>query len=93
MIETHLKIFGKDFGLFGVSSDYSPVALEALLTPLILRLRQNALAVPVPSNSVSVDVPGLDIADQLQKLANLKNAGVLDDEEFSAAKAKLLNKH
>jgi hypothetical protein len=28
---------------------------------------------------------------QLQKLADLKNSGVLSDEEFTAAKKKLLN--
>jgi hypothetical protein len=27
---------------------------------------------------------------ELQKLADLKNAGVLDDAEFAAAKAKIL---
>lgn len=32
-----------------------------------------------------------DLLDQLQRLADLKAAGVLDDAEFAAAKAKLLN--
>jgi hypothetical protein len=31
-----------------------------------------------------------DLADQLARLAKLKTAGVLSDEEFSAAKARLL---
>lgn len=31
-----------------------------------------------------------DVVAQLQKLADLKSAGVLSDEEFAAAKAKLL---
>jgi hypothetical protein len=31
-----------------------------------------------------------DLAAQLQKLSNLHNSGVLSDEEFAAAKAKLL---
>ena len=34
---------------------------------------------------------GDDLTTQLQKLADLKAAGVLDDAEFAAAKAKLLN--
>jgi hypothetical protein len=32
-----------------------------------------------------------DLTDQLQKLANLKNQGILTEEEFTAAKARLLN--
>ncbi len=33
---------------------------------------------------------GVDIVAELQKLASLKDAGILSDEEFAAAKAKLL---
>jgi hypothetical protein len=32
----------------------------------------------------------MDLTAELQKLASLKQAGVLSDEEFAAAKAKLL---
>ena len=32
----------------------------------------------------------MDLTAELQKLASLKQAGVLTDEEFAAAKAKLL---
>ncbi|GIG55319.1 SHOCT domain-containing protein [Demequina activiva] len=38
-------------------------------------------AAPAPAN---------DLMSQLQQLADLKAAGVLDDAEFAAAKAKLL---
>jgi hypothetical protein len=34
--------------------------------------------------------PGNDLTAQLQQLAQLHTAGVLSDEEFAAAKAKLL---
>lgn len=34
---------------------------------------------------------GSDLVAELQKLAELKNAGILDDAEFTAAKAKLLS--
>jgi hypothetical protein len=34
--------------------------------------------------------PGADLTAQLQQLAQLHNAGVLSDEEFAAAKQKLL---
>ena len=33
---------------------------------------------------------GTDLVAEIQKLAALKDAGVLDDAEFAAAKAKLL---
>ena len=33
---------------------------------------------------------GVDVADQLQKLADLRDQGVLTDEEFEAQKAKIL---
>lgn len=42
-----------------------------------------APAVPAPA--------GNDMLAQLQQLAALKDAGVLSDEEFAAAKAKLLS--
>lgn len=35
--------------------------------------------------------PGDDLIAQLQRLGSLKEAGVLSDEEFTAAKAKLLS--
>ena len=35
--------------------------------------------------------PGLSIADELAKLAELKNQGVLSEEEFAAQKARLLS--
>jgi hypothetical protein len=34
--------------------------------------------------------PGGDLMSELQKLADMKAAGLLDDAEFAAAKAKLL---
>jgi hypothetical protein len=35
--------------------------------------------------------PGADTASQLSKLADLKNQGVLTEEEFQSEKSKLLN--
>ena len=45
-----------------------------------------AYAQPAPAPS-----PVDDLTDQLQKLANLKNQGILTEEEFASAKARLLN--
>ncbi len=40
---------------------------------------------PVPAS------PALDLTGELQKLAKLKESGILTDAEFAAAKAKLLS--
>jgi hypothetical protein len=39
----------------------------------------------------SVAQPTSDLADQLRKLAGLRDEGILSEEEFAAQKAKLLN--
>ena len=44
---------------------------------------------PMPAAAPSA--PGMDITSQLQQLAQLKQSGVLSEEEFQAAKAKLLS--
>ncbi len=45
---------------------------------------------PVQYAAPVEQAPGLDLNSQLQQLAQLHNAGVLTDEEFAAAKQKLL---
>ncbi|WP_314502817.1 SHOCT domain-containing protein [uncultured Microbacterium sp.] len=44
-------------------------------------------AAPAPA---AAPAGGTDLVAELQKLASLKDAGILSDEEFAAAKAKLL---
>jgi predicted Zn-dependent peptidase len=44
------------------------------------------VAAPAPAPEAA----GADLTAQLQQLAQLHNAGVLSDEEFAAAKQKLL---
>lgn len=44
---------------------------------------QQQAAAPAPA-------PAVDVVGELQKLAALKDAGILTDAEFAAAKAKLL---
>lgn len=46
---------------------------------------QQGPAAPAPAAA-----PQFDLIAELQKLASLKDAGVLDEAEFAAAKAKLL---
>lgn len=42
------------------------------------------------AQQAAAPAPAVDLTAELQKLASLKQAGVLTDEEFAAAKAKLL---
>lgn len=47
-------------------------------------------AAPAPPAAPAASSGGVDLVAELQKLAALKEAGILDDAEFAAAKAKLL---
>ena len=38
----------------------------------------------------SVETPAVSVADELLKLASLRDQGILTEDEFSAQKAKLL---
>ena len=50
---------------------------------------QNAQSAPAPAAAPAAASDG-DVTDELTKLASLHSDGVLTDEEFAAAKAKLL---
>lgn len=46
---------------------------------------------PVPPAPASPPLPGGgELADQLSRLADLRNSGLLTDDEFAAAKARIL---
>jgi hypothetical protein len=47
-------------------------------------------AAPAPAHAAAPAAGGGDLMAELQKLADMKAAGLLDDAEFAAAKAKLL---
>jgi predicted RNA-binding Zn-ribbon protein involved in translation (DUF1610 family) len=71
-----------------VSYKFDSSALQTFLTPVQVRIRnaqtgQQSLA-PPPSSSFT------SVADELAKLAQLRDSGVLADSEFAAAKARLL---
>jgi hypothetical protein len=57
-------------------------------------LLDNAVAAAKGGTSTSpptaASPPALDLADQLRKLAELRDQGILTDDEFAAQKAKLL---
>jgi hypothetical protein len=45
---------------------------------------------PAPAPAPAAAPGGDDLMDQLERLADLKAEGLLNDEEYAAAKAKLL---
>ena len=47
-------------------------------------------APPPPPAPAPASTGGSDVTAELERLAGLRNQGVLSDEEFAAAKAKLL---
>ena len=54
---------------------------------------QQAQAAPAPPPeraAVAAPAAGVDITGELTKLAEMRNNGILTDEEFAAAKAKVL---
>lgn len=52
--------------------------------------QQAAAAAPPPPPPAAPAAGGVDVVAELQKLAALKDQGILNDAEFAAAKAKLL---
>ena len=73
--------------------------VKSLLTQLMVGTHPAQLkpttpmeTVPVPSPTVSAFAPTATpgIAEELKKLAELRDAGILTDEEFASQKAKLL---
>jgi hypothetical protein len=80
-----------------------PYQVRELLMPLISEARQKKLVerqsqyihqVPMPGAPAAAPAapagPAPDLADQLRELAELRDQGVLTEEEFAAQKAKLL---
>ena len=53
-------------------------------------LEQQQQAAPPPAPAPAAPAAGNSMADQLGQLADLHQQGVLTDDEFAAAKAKLL---
>jgi hypothetical protein len=79
--------------------------VRELLLPLISEARQKKLmerqsqfihhvtpgtAPGAPQAPAPAPAPPVDLADQLRKLATLRDEGILSEEEFAAQKAKLL---
>ena len=55
-------------------------------------MRKNAKKAATQPNQVQAAPAQPDALEQLQKLAQLKDAGIISEEEFAAKKADLLSK-
>jgi hypothetical protein len=72
---------GKNNARNRAQQDYQDAAQEERIS----NLEQQQAAVPAPRAAAAPSM-----ADQLNQLADLHNQGVLSDDEFATAKAKLL---
>jgi hypothetical protein len=81
-------------GIVGVAATAKVVSNRTQAKADAEREAQAAAAAPAAAAPAAapaaVPAAGDDMVAQLQKLADLKAAGVLSEEEFAAAKAKVL---
>ncbi len=81
----------RGMGIVGVAATAKVVSNRTQAKADAEREAQAAAApAAAPAASAAAPAAGDDMVAQLQKLADLKAAGVLSDEEFAAAKAKVL---
>ena len=77
---------GKHMANAQADQQYQDASQEQRLAYLEQQQAQQAQQTPVPAPRAG----GPSMADQLNQLADLRNQGALSDDEFAAAKAKLL---
>lgn len=75
-------------GVGGTPATTPTVAEQAI--SLVSSLRKDRTAAPPPPPPVSAEKP--DVLEQLSKLAALRDAGVVTEDEFAAKKAELLSR-
>jgi hypothetical protein len=64
--------------------------MQAQMNALQAQQAQSAMMPQSAAPAAGLAAGGSALTDQLQQLAQLRQSGVLSDEEFQAAKAKLL---
>lgn len=87
-----LSIYRKDGAVACYQIDkQSPQAVRAKLSPLLVKVGVPFLDDPAAAQATPPSPASqVSVADELTKLAALRDAGVISDEEFAAQKAKLL---
>ena len=90
-----MPIGRRGMGIVGVAATAKVVSNRAVERNEAEHQAQEAAAQQAAAQQAAAQPPaapaGDDITAQLEKLASLHTAGVLSDEEFAAAKAKLLS--
>jgi hypothetical protein len=81
-VNTLVRVTGRDAELIVHTSAATPGELELKLSPVLGRLRSREVSQPAE--------PGRDLTSELERLARLRESGLLSDVEFAQAKAKLL---
>ena len=79
--KTTVAVNSSNFGLGPIQGGHVKGVAETFLSNVKFQLGKNQASAPSA---------GDDLAGQLEKLAEMKAKGLLSDEEFAAAKAKLL---
>ena len=72
-----------------VSYSVDSKALELLLTPVQVRIRKAHSTSPQPQMHPAPST-GQSVADEIRKLAALRDEGIISDDEFAGAKTRLL---
>jgi hypothetical protein len=88
-IDTVICVQTRSAELFFHHGGMTPDALRMVLSPVFTRLRQQSAA-PTAADAEDPNGQHVDVVDRLAKLADLHASGALSNEEFSAAKTKLL---
>lgn len=70
---------------------FSAGELRAKLAPITSQLRRGITAAEQSNAKQAPAAPATSVADELKKLGELKEAGLLTEEEFEGQKAKLLS--
>ena len=89
VVETTLHLNAGARELMMQTSQVTPQVLHARLAPVITRIEE-LQAKPIPDLPTPAAAPP-SLPDELRKLAALHEEGILSDDEFAAAKARLLS--
>jgi hypothetical protein len=74
---------------FAMARGLDPQTPDAVIRSMMLEELQSFASSP-PTRGLSDPAPRAPIADELAKLAELRDKGVLTEDEFKAQKARLL---
>jgi len=88
-IVTVLMVADDAHEAFFVNATMVPEDLRRLLSPVFVRLRQYQPR-PEPSPAQTVSSSNNDIVSKLERLSELRNSGILTEQEFNSAKVALL---